>query len=57
VLRSNFSKRVSNVVWETLSKARYTIDEKLAWEGEVESEDDVFLMPQKTPKEKIRIVL
>jgi hypothetical protein len=33
VLKSSFSKCVSNVVWETLSRARYAIDEKLAWEG------------------------
>ncbi len=52
MLRSNFSKCVSNVVWETLSKARYAIDEKLAWEREVESEDDVFFMPPKSPQKE-----
>ncbi len=33
MLRSSFSKRVSNAIWETLSRARHAIDEKLASEG------------------------
>ncbi len=49
MLRSSSSKCVTNAIWETLSRARYAIDEKLAWEGEVDSnEDDFFLeSPQK----------
>jgi hypothetical protein len=34
-----------------LSKARYAIDEKLAWEGEVESENDVFFMLESPQRE------
>jgi hypothetical protein len=33
-----------------LSRAKYAVDEKLAWEGEVESEDDVFFMPPESPQ-------
>ncbi len=50
--RSSSLKHVSNVAWETLSKARH-VDEKLAWEGKVGSEDEVFFTPpKKTIKEK-----
>jgi hypothetical protein len=36
-----------------LSRARYAIDEKLAWEGEVDSnEDDVFFTPPESPQRK-----
>ncbi len=46
-------KCVSNVVWEALNKA-INANEKLAWEDEVPSEDDVFFMPPKSPiKENI----
>jgi hypothetical protein len=31
-----------------LSRGRYAIDEKLAWEGEIESEDDVYFTPLKS---------
>lgn len=34
-------KHVSNVIWDTLNKAR-NADDKLAWEDEVQSEDDVL---------------
>jgi hypothetical protein len=40
-------EHVSNVVWETLSRAKH-VDEKLAWEGEVGSEDEVFFTLPKT---------
>jgi hypothetical protein len=50
VLRSSFSKCVSNVVWETLSRARY-VPLMRSWLGrEVESEDDVFFMPPESPQ-------
>ncbi len=42
--RSSSLKCINNVIWETLSKARND-DEKLAWEDEVQSEDDVFFTP------------
>jgi hypothetical protein len=32
--------------------AIYAIDEKLAWEGELESENDVFLMPLESPQKE-----
>jgi hypothetical protein len=50
VFESISSKCVNNVVWETLNRARFVIDEKLAWEGEVENEDDVFFMPPENPQ-------
>jgi hypothetical protein len=45
-------KHVSNVAWETLNKARH-VDEKLAWEGKVGSEDEVFFTPQKNIMKKL----
>jgi len=51
--RSSSLKCVSNVVWEALNKA-INANEKLAWEVEVPSEDDVLFMPPKSPiKENI----
>ncbi len=44
VPRSSSLKCVSNVVWETLSKARH-VNENLAWEGKVGNEDEVFSTP------------
>ncbi len=41
-------KCVSNVLWEALNRAK-NVNEKLAWEDEVPSEDDVFFMPLETP--------
>ncbi len=46
--RSSFLKHVSNAIWETLNKARH-VNEKLAWEGKVGSEDEVFFTPPKNP--------
>ncbi len=58
MLRSSSSKCVTNAIWETLNRARYAIDEKLAWEGEVDSiKDDFFLRHQKAPKEKIPTIM
>ncbi len=48
VLKSSSCKCISKVIWETLKRARF-VDEKLAWEGEVESKDDVFFTPPKNP--------
>ncbi len=48
MFKSSSSKHISKAVWETLSRARFA-NEKLAWEGEVESKDDVFFMPPKSP--------
>ncbi len=42
--RSRIEKRISKVVWETLSKVKHD-DEELAWDGE-ESEDIFFIPPQ-----------
>lgn len=48
MLKLSSSKRTTKIVWETLNKARF-VNEKLDWEGEVESKDDVFLTPPKSP--------
>lgn len=51
MLRSSSSKCVTNAIWETLSRARYAIDEELAWKGELDSnEDDVFFTPPESPQ-------
>jgi hypothetical protein len=47
VRRSSFLEHISNVIWETLSRAKH-VDEKLAWEGEVGSEYEVFFTPLET---------
>jgi hypothetical protein len=46
--RSSSLKHFSNVIWEVLNKAR-NVNEKLAWEDEAPSEDDVFFMPPENP--------
>ncbi len=52
MFKSRSSKCVNNVIWETLNKGRYAINEKLAWEGEVENEDNVFFMPLESPQKE-----
>jgi hypothetical protein len=48
--RSCIEKRISKVVWETLSTARHA-DEKLAWDGEESEDDHFFTPPQSSLKE------
>lgn len=42
--RKNEYNHTSKAIWETLNKARFA-NEKLAWEGEDQNEDDIFFTP------------